>query len=63
MYFDAYDRWKQMIHNIPQPVLEQELTEHINNDPNITLRKGFSIHAVDQVRPWDTGLKMERNIN
>lgn len=48
-----------MIHNIPQPVLEQELTEHINNDPNITLKKGFSIHAVDQVRPRDIDLNME----
>jgi 2-polyprenyl-6-methoxyphenol hydroxylase-like FAD-dependent oxidoreductase len=38
-----------MIHNIPQPVLEQELTNYIDNDPNITLLKGFSIHAVKQV--------------
>ena len=38
-----------MIHNIPQPVLEQELTNHISKDPNILLVKGFSIHAVDQV--------------
>ncbi|CAG8137504.1 unnamed protein product [Penicillium olsonii] len=37
-----------MIHNIPQPVLEQELTNHISKDPNILLVKGFSIHAVDQ---------------
>lgn len=39
----------QMIHNIPQPVLEQELADSIAEDPNITLRKGFSIHAVKQV--------------
>ena len=38
-----------MIHNIPQPVLEQELTNYIEKDPNITLIKGFSIHAVEQV--------------
>lgn len=39
-----------MIHNIPQPALEQELADLIAQDPNITLRKGFSIHAVEQVR-------------
>ncbi|KAJ5593966.1 uncharacterized protein N7459_000174 [Penicillium hispanicum] len=38
----------EMIHNIPQPVLEQELTARIAEDPNITLHKGFSIHDVDQ---------------
>lgn len=46
---DKSDR--QMIHNIPQPVLEQELTNRIAEDPNIALYKGFSIHAVDQVYP------------
>lgn len=39
----------KMIHNIPQPVLEQEFTNHISKDPNILLVKGFSIHAVEQV--------------
>ena len=39
-----------MIHNIPQPVLEQELTNRIVDDPNIALYKGYSIHAVDQVQ-------------
>lgn len=38
-----------MIHNIPQPVLEQELTKLIEQDPNITIMKGWSIHAVSQV--------------
>ena len=38
-----------MIHNIPQPALEQEFADRIADDPNITLRKGFSIHAVKQV--------------
>lgn len=38
-----------MIHNIPQPELEQELSNFIAKDPNITLIKGFSIHAVEQV--------------
>ncbi|KAJ5361743.1 hypothetical protein N7541_002587 [Penicillium brevicompactum] len=42
------DDTPEMIHNIPQPVLEQELTNQISKDPNITLVKGFSIHAVDQ---------------
>lgn len=40
-----------MIHNIPQPVLEEELTKLIAQDPNITLMKGWSIHAVSQVFP------------
>lgn len=38
-----------MIHNIPQPVLEQEFTNQISKDPNVTLIKGLSIHAVEQV--------------
>ncbi|CAI7596681.1 unnamed protein product [Penicillium palitans] len=38
----------EMIHNIPQPALEQELSKFIAKDPNITLVKGFSIHAVEQ---------------
>ncbi|OQD79883.1 hypothetical protein PENANT_c042G04905 [Penicillium antarcticum] len=37
-----------MIHNIPQPALEQEFTKFIEQDPNITLLKGFSIHGVKQ---------------
>jgi 2-polyprenyl-6-methoxyphenol hydroxylase-like FAD-dependent oxidoreductase len=39
-----------MIHNIPQPVLEQELTKFIEQDPKITLLKGFSVHGVEQVK-------------
>ncbi|KAJ5162604.1 Monooxygenase FAD-binding [Penicillium coprophilum] len=42
------DDTPEMIHNIPQPVLEQELSNSIAKDPNITLVKGFSIHAVEQ---------------
>ncbi|CAG8924026.1 unnamed protein product [Penicillium salamii] len=42
------DHTPEMIHNIPQPVLEQEFTNHISKDPNILLVKGFSIHAVEQ---------------
>lgn len=38
-----------MIHNIPQPALEQEFANFIANDPNATLVKGFSIHAIEQV--------------
>lgn len=38
-----------MIHNLPQPALEQEFSNFIAKDPNITLIKGFSIHAVEQV--------------
>ncbi|RMJ23968.1 FAD binding domain-containing protein [Aspergillus sp. HF37] len=42
------DDTPEMIHNIPQPALEQELADIIAQDPNISLRKGFSIHAVEQ---------------
>ncbi len=45
-----------MIHNIPQPVLEEELTKLIAQDPNITLMKGWSIHAVSQVSPTPSNL-------
>jgi hypothetical protein len=38
-----------MIHNIPQPTLEQEFTNLIAEDANVALKKGFSIHAVHQV--------------
>lgn len=38
-----------MIYNIPQPVLEQELADHVAQDPNIALLKGFSIHGIEQV--------------
>src|SRR6266536_1048987 len=38
-----------MIHNIPQPTLEQYLTEHVLNHPNIELRKGFSFNTLEQV--------------
>ncbi|KAJ5767388.1 uncharacterized protein N7511_005004 [Penicillium nucicola] len=38
----------EMIHNIPQPALEQELTRFIEQDSNITLLKGFSIEGVEQ---------------
>lgn len=39
----------QMIHNIPQPLLERELTVNVAQDPNIVLLKGFSIHGIEQV--------------
>ncbi|KAG0158527.1 hypothetical protein PDIDSM_6042 [Penicillium digitatum] len=38
----------EMIHNIPQPALEQELSNFIAKDPNVTLIKGFRIYAVEQ---------------
>ena len=41
-----------MIHNIPQPALEQVLSNFIAKDPNITLIKGFSIHGVEQVSTY-----------
>ncbi|CAI7622027.1 hypothetical protein PCG10_008515 [Penicillium crustosum] len=40
----------EMIHNLPQPALEQEFSNFIAKDPNITLIKGFSIHAVEQTK-------------
>ncbi|CAP94022.1 hypothetical protein E8E15_010335 [Penicillium rubens] len=42
------DDTPEMIHNIPQPALEQELSNFIAKDPNVTLIKGFSIHGVEQ---------------
>ncbi|KAL4745610.1 hypothetical protein BDW72DRAFT_186380 [Aspergillus terricola var. indicus] len=42
------DNTPEMIHNIPQPVLERELTEIVAQDPNIALLKGFSIHGIEQ---------------
>ncbi|KAJ5995669.1 hypothetical protein N7481_002646 [Penicillium waksmanii] len=43
------DDTPEMIHNIPQPALEQELTNYILQDSNIALFKGFSIHGIEQI--------------
>ncbi|KAL4803985.1 FAD binding domain-containing protein [Aspergillus unguis] len=42
------DDTPEMIHNIPQPALEEHLTRLIEQDPNITLKKGYSIHGLMQ---------------
>jgi 2-polyprenyl-6-methoxyphenol hydroxylase-like FAD-dependent oxidoreductase len=41
-----------MIHNIPQPALEQELMKLIAEDPNVTLFRGCSIHSIEQVHAF-----------
>jgi 2-polyprenyl-6-methoxyphenol hydroxylase-like FAD-dependent oxidoreductase len=35
-----------MIHNIPQPVFEQFVTEHLSTDPNVDIRKGVSFDSL-----------------
>lgn len=37
-----------MIHNIPQPALEEEFARLVQQDPNITLRRGFVINGISQ---------------
>ena len=37
----------EMIHNIPQPVFEQFVTEHIATDPKVSLRKGVSFQSLE----------------
>ena len=41
------DETPEMIHNIPQPVFEQFLTEHISADRNVDLRKGISFDSLE----------------
>jgi 2-polyprenyl-6-methoxyphenol hydroxylase-like FAD-dependent oxidoreductase len=38
-----------MIHNIPQPVFEQFLTDVLAKDPNVDIRKGVSFVSLTQV--------------
>ena len=38
-----------MIHNIPQPVFEQFVTDYLARDPNVDIRKGVSFVSLDQV--------------
>jgi 2-polyprenyl-6-methoxyphenol hydroxylase-like FAD-dependent oxidoreductase len=40
------DETPEMIHNIPQPVFEQFVTEHISADPNVEIRKGVSFDSL-----------------
>jgi 2-polyprenyl-6-methoxyphenol hydroxylase-like FAD-dependent oxidoreductase len=40
------DETPEMIHNIPQPVFEQFVTEHISADPNVDIRKGISFNSL-----------------
>ena len=39
-----------MIHNIPQPMLEEYFTALISDDDNVLLRKGVSFVSLEQVR-------------
>lgn len=43
-----------MIHNIPQPVFEQFLTDVIAKDSNVDLRKGVSFVSLEQVCGGDS---------
>lgn len=38
----------EMIHNIPQPVFEQFITENLAKDPNVEIRKGLSFVSLKQ---------------
>jgi hypothetical protein len=38
-----------MIHNIPQPVFEQFVTEFLAQDDNVDIRKGVSFVSLEQV--------------
>ncbi len=38
-----------MIHNIPQPIFEQYVTDALARDSNVDLRKGLSFVSLDQV--------------
>lgn len=40
------DETPEMIHNIPQPVFEQFVTERLSADPNVGLRKGISFESL-----------------
>ena len=40
------DETPEMIHNVPQPVFEQFVTEHISSDPNVDLRKGIAFDSL-----------------
>jgi 2-polyprenyl-6-methoxyphenol hydroxylase-like FAD-dependent oxidoreductase len=40
------DETPEMIHNIPQPVFEQFVTEHLSADPNVEVRKGISFDSL-----------------
>jgi 2-polyprenyl-6-methoxyphenol hydroxylase-like FAD-dependent oxidoreductase len=40
------DETPEMIHNIPQPIFEQFVTEHLSADPNVDIRKGVSFDSL-----------------
>ena len=41
------DETPEMIHNIPQPVFEQLLTENLSTNPNADIRKGISFDSLE----------------
>lgn len=55
----------EMIHNIPQPVFEDFLTDLLSRDSNVDLRKGVSFVSLEQVCPMPKettiGAKSSRN--
>lgn len=44
----------QMIHNIPQPEFEAFVAHHLENDPNVRIRKGVGFVSCEQVCPLPT---------
>ena len=42
------DHTPEMIHNIPQPVFEQFLTDYLVKDPNVEIRKGVSFVSLEE---------------
>lgn len=39
----------KMIHNVPQPVFEQFVTDVLAKDSNVDIRKGVSFVSLEQV--------------
>lgn len=54
------DHTPEMIHNIPQPVFEQFLTEHLVKDPNVEIRKGVSFVSLKEMNGVVTTTVEER---
>ena len=49
-----------MIHNIPQPVFEQFVADHLSKDPNVEIRKGVSFVSLVQDAKGVTTTVQER---
>ena len=53
-----------MIHNIPQPVFEHFVMDHLLQNPNVDVRKGVSFVSLDQVRrsPFNVILLIDTDV-